>query len=97
VVVLYEEKSFTYDSDGKSVQTLYRVYKILSQNSVEGWDSSSVEWEPWHEVKPSLNARVITPDGVSHSLDQKSLGDRPIVRAPLPAVGPGSRFMLTAL
>jgi hypothetical protein len=103
VVVLYEEKSFTFDSDGKSVQTLYRVYKILSQNGVEGWDSSSVEWEPWHEVKPSLNARVIAPDGVSHSLDQKSItdspasdggddtyGDRRIVRAPLPAVGPGS-------
>lgn len=103
VVVLYEEGRFTLDNNGKSTQSIYRVYKIVSQNGVEGWDNLSVQWEPWHEEKPTLQARVITRDLVSHALDQKSITDSPasdgdsdvygdmrVVRAPLPAVAPGA-------
>src|SRR4029077_1174506 len=60
-------------------------------------------WEPWHEEHPSLRARVITPDSAVHVLDATTITDAPakenadnvfsdrrVLRAPLPAVAPGS-------
>ena len=43
VLVLHEEESYVYDSDGKSVRTTYRVYKILSEKGADGWDNTTVE------------------------------------------------------
>ncbi len=103
VVVLDEESSYVFDADGKSVRTEYLVYKVLTQNGAEGWDAISVQWEPWHAERPTLRARVITPDNVVHTLDAKTITDAPaldenektygdgrIVRAPLPAIAIGS-------
>ncbi|HZV86550.1 MAG TPA: DUF3857 domain-containing protein [Candidatus Binatus sp.] len=103
VVVLDEESSYVFDADGKSVRTEYLVYKVLTQNGAEGWDAISVDWEPWHAERPTLRARVITPDNAIHTLDAKTITDGPaldenektygdgrIVRAPLPAIAVGS-------
>lgn len=102
VLVLYDEHTFTFDAEGKAVRTKYVVYKVLSQKGVEGWDSLRMQWEPWHEEKPVVRARVITQDHANHPLDAKTItdspasdedeeeyGDRRIVRAPLPAIAPG--------
>jgi transglutaminase-like putative cysteine protease/Flp pilus assembly protein TadD len=103
VVVLDEEDSYVFDADGKAVHTHYLVYKVLTQKGVEGWDSTAQEWEPWHEERPTLRARVITPDGGIHLLDPKTITDAPardnddktygdgrVLRGPLPAIAPGS-------
>jgi len=103
VLLLYDENTFTFDTQGKSVQTNYKVFKVLSEKGADGWDNVSVEWEPWHEEKPTLKARVVTADHVNHPLDAKSItdspasdedekeyGDRRVVRAPLPAIAPGA-------
>jgi Domain of Unknown Function with PDB structure (DUF3857) len=103
VVVLDEEDSYVFETDGKAVHTYYLVYKVLTQRGVEGWDATSLEWEPWHEEHPRLRARVITPDNVIHPLDPKTITDAPardkeektygdgrVLRAPLPAIAPGS-------
>ena len=59
-------------------------------------------WTPWCEDRPQLRARVLPPDGTVQELDPKSIGeapvqqepnvwsDRKIVRAPLPAIRPGT-------
>jgi len=103
VLVLYDESAFTFDADGKSVEKTYKVYRVISEKGAEGWDNVDVEWEPWHEEKPVVRARVITSDHVIHPLDPKSItdspasdndekeyGDRRVVRAPLPAIAPGA-------
>lgn len=104
VLVLDDEESYVFDADGRSVDTRYVLYKILTQNGVDGWDNVQVPWEPWHEERPTVRARVITADNAVHSLDPKTItdasasqgddgtvySDRRLLRAPLPAIAPGS-------
>ncbi|MGA2418825.1 MAG: DUF3857 domain-containing protein [Candidatus Acidiferrum sp.] len=103
VLFLDDEERYTFDADGKSIRTRYMVYKILTQRGAEGWDNLSLAWEPWHEERPELIARVITPDNAAHLLDPKTISDSPardedentygdsrVLRAPLPAIAPGS-------
>ena len=103
VVVLVEEDTYVFEVDGKAVHTHYLVYKVLTQRGAEGWDVTSLEWEPWHEERPTVRARVITPDNAIHTLDPKTITDAPardeeektygdgrVLRAPLPAIAPGS-------
>jgi len=103
VVVLIDEDNYVFDADGKAVHTSYFVYKVLTQRGAESWDNISINWEPWHEDRPTLRARVITPDSKVHTLDPKTVTDAPasdneekiyidgrVVRAPLPAIAPGS-------
>jgi hypothetical protein len=103
VVVLDEEDSYVFDADGKAVHTHYLAYKILTQKGAQGWDTVSLQWEPWHEEHPTMRARVVTPDNVIHPLESKTITDAPardeddktfgdgrVLRAPLPAVAAGS-------
>lgn len=103
VVVLDEEDAYVFDADGKSVHTHYLTYKVLTQKGAEGWDAIGIAWEPWREEHPEVRARVITPDNTVHPLDPKTITDTPardedektygdgrVLRAPLPAIAPGS-------
>jgi hypothetical protein len=102
VVVLEDDESYTFDETGRIVHVEYVVYKVLSQKGVEGWDSVSVDWEPWHESRPTIKARVISPDLSVHMLDPKQIteaparegeyktyGDGKTLRAPFPAIEEG--------
>jgi transglutaminase-like putative cysteine protease/Flp pilus assembly protein TadD len=102
-IVLDEEENYVFDADGKNVHTQYLVYKVLTQRGAEAGADIAYSWEPWHQDKPVLRARVITPDGLVHTLDPATIADAParedessiysdrrVVRAPLPAVAPGS-------
>lgn len=103
VVVLDEEESYVFDAEGRAVHTRYLLYKILTQQGAEDWDRVSINWEPWHEERPTLRARIITPDNAVHPLESKTVTDAPaqdeadnvysdrrVVRAPFPAIAPGS-------
>jgi hypothetical protein len=103
VVVLLKEQRYLYDSEGReeSVRTL--VYRLLTQDGIESsWGRSECRWEPWHQERPQLQARVIAPDGSVYTLDPATLSedpaeaggpsvfdDRRIVHAPLPALAKG--------
>jgi tetratricopeptide (TPR) repeat protein len=103
VVILDNEDNYVFDTDGKAVHTHYLVYKILTQRGVDGWDALTLDWAPWHEERPTIRARVVTPDNVSQTLEPKTITDAPardlnektygdgrVLRAPLPAIAPGS-------
>jgi len=103
VIVLDEENSYVFDEEGKAVHTHYLVYKVMTQRGAEGWDSIDLGWQPWHEDRPTMRARVVTADNAIHSLDPKTITDAPardeddktygdgrVLRAPLPAIAPGS-------
>ncbi len=102
-LILDDEEMLVYDGDGRVVRSQYVLYKVLTQKGAEEWGSESFNWEPWHQEHPTLRARVITPDNAVHLLDEKTITDAPakehednvfsdrrVVRAPLPAVAPGS-------
>jgi len=102
-LVLDQEETYVFDAEGRNVHTQYLVYKVLTQRGAEGWADVGYSWEPWHQERPTLRVRVIAPDGTVHALDPSTIADAPakedessiysdrrVIRAPLPAVAPGS-------
>ena len=102
VVELVEDETYTFDDAGRMAHVGRVVYKVLTQKGAEGWDALSVGWEPWHEARPVIRARVIAPDFSVHSLDPNTITEAPArggdykaysdgkrVHAPFPAIAPG--------
>ncbi len=75
--VLLHEERYTYDRQGRAVETYRTIYRIENDEGVNDWAETSAQWEPWHQSKPEIRARVITADGVEHTLDHKTLNDVP--------------------
>ena len=102
VVEFVEDESYTFDDAGRMNHVGHIIYKVLTQKGAEGWDSLSVGWEPWHEARPVIRARVIAPDFTVHELDPNTMTEAPArggdykiysdgkrLHAPFPAIAPG--------
>ncbi len=102
ISILEDDDSFTFDEAGRLTHTGYVVYKVLTQKGAEGWDSISVGWEPWHQLRPEIRVRVITSDYVEHALDPRNINETPAhdgdykiysdgkrLHAPFPAITQG--------
>ncbi len=103
VVVLLAEASYSYDAAGRETFSQRLVYKILAAGAHESWSTVEEGWAPWHQSRPEIRARVITPDGAEHLLDPTTIAenanaqgspdmfeDGRLLRAPLPATRPGA-------
>lgn len=103
VLVLLDERRIEVDAEGRLTESKRLIYRINSESALEWWSGVEESWAPWRQDRPQVRARVITPDGVVHELDQKLLveapaserdpllyGDRRVLRAPLPAVTVGA-------
>ncbi len=102
ITELVDEESFTFDESGRTVHVGHVIFKVLTQKGAEGWDSLAVGWEPWHDARPIIRARVIAPDFTVHTLDPNSITEAPArggdykiysdgkrLHAPFPAIAPG--------
>ncbi len=102
VTLFDDDEEFTFDEAGRLTHVGHYIYKVLTAKGAEGWDNLSVGWDPWHEMRPVIRARVIEPDGTEHDLDPKSITEEPArggdyktysdgkrLTAPLPAISPG--------
>jgi hypothetical protein len=100
--ILVDEESYSFDESGRIQHVSHVIYKVLTQKGAEGWDYLSVSWEPWHEARPLIRARVIAPDFSVHELDPNTITEAPArggdyktysdgkrLRAPFPAIAPG--------
>ena len=103
ISILDDEDSYTFDESGRVVHVGYFIYKILTAKAAEGWDSLAVGWEPWHQARPEIRGRVVTPNYAEHLLDAKTITEAPAregeyktysdgktLRAPLPAIAQGA-------
>ena len=103
VVVLLMEASYSFDEAGRETYSQRLVYRILTAGAHESWSTVEEGWEPWHQARPEIRARVITPDGAEHLLDPATIAensatrdapdmfeDGRILRAPLPATRVGA-------
>lgn len=103
VTVLLDERTHRWDEAGRQTETYRLVYRIETPEAVQGWATTTVNWEPWHQKKPTIRARVILPDGRVHLLDQSTLKDSPsrdntptvyqdtrVFGGPLPALSVGA-------
>jgi transglutaminase-like putative cysteine protease/Flp pilus assembly protein TadD len=102
IAILEDDDSYTFDEQGRMSHVGYTVYKVLTEKGAEAWDSISIGWEPWHEARPEIRVRVITPDFAEHALDPKNLNETPAregdykiysdgkrLHAPFPAIATG--------
>jgi transglutaminase-like putative cysteine protease/tetratricopeptide (TPR) repeat protein len=103
VMILSDERTYEVDAENRATETLHRTYRVDTQKGVDGWATVSAGWYSWYEERPTIKARVVTPDGQEHVLDTKDLSEAPMngdsanvyedgrdYRAPLPAVTVGA-------
>jgi transglutaminase-like putative cysteine protease len=103
VVILLADTRYRYDEAGRATETWYLVYRITGPGAGASWSTVEQGWSPWHQERPRIRARVLTPDGTAHLLDPATLSesgevaesedvfeDRRVLRGPLPAAGPGT-------
>jgi len=99
VDVLLEEGSFVFEESGAVTFTYRLLYRPLSREAARSWARIQRGWAPWHQARPEIRARVITPSGGVHLLDPRTLveaalgdageelySDRRVLQGPLPAV-----------
>lgn len=100
--ILLDDSRYSIDDAGRVTVASRMIYRIDSPQAVQGWGKISVYWEPWHQEKPEIKVRVITPDAKVFWLDEKTLSDSPArqesddiytdtryVGGPIPAISAG--------
>lgn len=103
VVILLLDATYSFDAAGRETFTQRMVYRFLKAGAHESWSAVEESWAPWHQARPEVRARVITPDGAVHHLDPAVLTenataqeapdmfeDGRVLRGPLPATRPGA-------
>src|SRR5271165_4115959 len=71
--VFLNEYHLTLDSADRCKLVQHMVYRVETKEAIEKWATIGVAWSPWHQKRPTIRARVISPDGTSHTLDPKIL------------------------
>ena len=92
IVLLEDDESYTFDEAGRIEHVGYFVYKVLTQKGAEGWDYLAVGWDPWHQARPIIRARIITPDFAEHALDPKAITETPARGGDYKIYSDGKRF-----
>jgi transglutaminase-like putative cysteine protease len=103
VEMVVEEHDYQFDREGRQRRTVHRVFRYLTEKGVENWSWTEADWSAGCEERPTIRARVITPDGQVHPLDPETIGevaveqdnpnlssDQKLLRAPLPAIQVGA-------
>jgi len=103
VAIMERDCTVSFDSQGRMVKTDYAVYKILSLKGAQRSIHTAIRWEPWHEARPEIRVRVITPDHAEHWLAQNMIIEAPAregdykiysntkrLLTSLPAISPGA-------
>ncbi len=102
VEILLDEGRFSIDLEGKTTAISRQIYRCLTRDAFDQYGVVQASWSPWYQDRPSIRARVITPGGEVHTLDQNTIEeiqipsgqayvftDAKLLRAPLPALAIG--------
>ncbi len=73
--IFLDEDTYQYDDQGRETHTSRMIYTVLDPDQLNMWSRVETQWSPWLEERPQIKARVITPDGTVHWLDEALLED----------------------
>lgn len=76
VVYLYDCDRYEFDERGALRHLVRSAYKIISREGAENWAEVSAWYEPWHEERPSIKARVIAADGTVSTPPESTFADQ---------------------
>ena len=102
-ILLFEQLELSFDETLRARSSYRLVYKVLDPSALPDLGAVAAAWSPWNEERPVVRARVITADGVAHTMETDALAEYPSgqagpstyedvrsLRAPLPAVATGA-------
>jgi len=102
VVMLLDEAEYVVGAEGETRSRERVMLHVVTDAGVEWSSEVRAPWAPWHDERPTIEARVVTRDGNVVTLDQSAVVEVPageetdifsdgrVLRAPLPAVATGS-------
>ncbi len=103
VIIGTRDITIAVDGQGRTTTRYQFIFKVMTPAGVDDWSQISVDWEPWHELRPEIEARVLEPDGkilhlnpatlIEGSADDPSsetFSDSRRLRGPLPGMRVGS-------
>ncbi len=103
VDVLLEEGTWRFDKRGAATFSHRIVFRPLMPESARRWARVERSWAPWHQARPEIRARVVSPSGEASDLDPRTLGEqvvgdrdgevwseRRVLSGPLPGVVVGA-------
>ncbi|BDU71789.1 DUF3857 domain-containing protein [Mesoterricola silvestris] len=103
ILELLEDTRVAFDAQGRRTTHYRYVFRVDHESAIRSWRNVGTVWVPWHQERPRIRARVITPDGRAHELDGATLGEFPVneddttlyddrkrLAAPLPQLSVGS-------
>jgi tetratricopeptide (TPR) repeat protein len=101
--ILLDAVRYEFDERQCVRVTLHRIYRIDTTAAIDRHGQVETSWEPRRQERPTIRARVVTPDGREHPFDTATLDDDALpdadmrifndlrlLRGPLPAIGVGS-------
>ena len=100
--ILFEDTLYSFDAAGRLTLRAHELIRILTPAGATRWGSLIRGYSPWFQDKPTFRARIVSADGSSRELDQKTIAEEPLgssssqvfsdqrrLRAPLPGVESG--------
>jgi transglutaminase-like putative cysteine protease/tetratricopeptide (TPR) repeat protein len=101
--ILLEEGTFRFQATGASTFTYRLVARAVTADAARALGRLERTWSPWHQARPEVRVRVVSPGGEVAELDPATLteqgvggeqldrfSDRRALVAPLPGVRAGS-------
>ena len=100
---IVQRRRLVLGDDGGSTEYVHQIYQPLTEAGLGAVSNLIVPWSPWRQERPEVRARVITPAGSEHWLDQGTIGEFPVqqfepnvlhdlrqLQAPMPRVAIGA-------
>jgi tetratricopeptide (TPR) repeat protein len=75
VEILLEQYDYRIEESGAASIRRRLVYRIIDVQAAKSWSRVSVGWRPSWDARPTLNARVISPDGAEYGLDAATVAE----------------------
>lgn len=74
--MLLTEVHLRYDDAGRLVRTSRMVYRLNHPSSIDHFGTREFDWAAWHQNRPQIDIRVVSPSGEERRLDPTTISER---------------------
>lgn len=74
--MLLTDVHLRYDDAGRLVRTSRMVYRLNHPSSIDHFGTREFDWAAWHQHRPQIDIRVVSPTGQERRLDPTTISER---------------------